>query len=267
MILPFMEQTPLYDSGGFTWRFYEGPNDTRRRTTWAGFHLPIGSSFHCAAIKATLVRRLNEGFKLWVGPQNTAVPSEIGDQNGVFNYGKLRDNPPSTGNLALRTKRASATSPTVRQIRSWLAKYWSATTTMPPTVKATLCEPIAFPVWRPRKFWTPAELEQYGHPMSWRQLATITAITVATGRARCRLKRSSIRWPHRTGSFPTCQECCTDADGWTAGGVSIAKFAPRRIDARDGRRVRTQFMSPRPSTCPPISTLGAINDGNSATMP
>lgn len=79
MLLPFVEQRAIYDQWNFTWRFYEGPNNTTRLSRIPGFICPSSRKWNG-------VDQGNNNYMASMG-SNIGWFTGMANQNGVFNYG------------------------------------------------------------------------------------------------------------------------------------------------------------------------------------
>lgn len=194
MILPFVEQGPLYSRWDFTWRFYEGPNNTTRQTRVPAYICPSSRAWNGAD-------RGNNNYGASMGP-NLGWFNGLGNQNGVFNYG---DAPGAGGIRSTNEKGMSdirdGTANTIMAAEFLTGDNDNGTYRPGDVVRGQ-----AFPGGMLVKFPTQASLEAYGNQC----LAGIANQHSHPGRDW------AAPMPYQTTintvvgpnwKFPTCQEC------------------------------------------------------------
>ena len=138
MLLPFMEQSAIYDGMNFDLRYDEAPNSTLKNTKIAGYQCPSDNAYHGGEAGVNYV--------VSAGP-TTFWGLAIGDQVGMFNRNRtirFRDLQDGTSNViamseALHGDNASAYNPQQDLVRGQ-----------------------AFPSGFPDVFATRAQLDSYG---------------------------------------------------------------------------------------------------------
>lgn len=194
LILPFMEQQPIYDKWSFSWRFYEGPNNTTRQSRVASFICP-------SARRWPGVDQGNSNYLVSNGP-NLGWFNGLANQNGVINYG---DAPGGTTVRATNEKSMAdivdGTSNTIMGAEHVTGDNDNGTYRPGDVVRAQ-----AFPGGMAVKFPTLASLETYGtncfagranhHSHAGRDWAAPMPTQTTFNTA------APPNWKH-----PTCQEC------------------------------------------------------------
>ncbi len=223
MLLPYIEQAPLYSSIDFN-TYFDGSagNNTARRTPLQAFRCPSDSPFKAS------VEIGNNNYPACMGPNFGQYVTPVGVRNGMFNFDvttRMRDIVDGTTNTIAFGEQLIGDN--------------DNTSYRPATLSVASRSPATQLV----------RLPQNCRPMEPHVLLvrlTTTAMVAENGRLECQLRHCSIQQQLQTGSFQPAR-CAQVVAGWIhrefslpeAGMSAVFRFVWVTVPASSSQRTLT----------------------------